>query len=69
MVASEASLSPLQCVEAASADRDKRVCDLKPLPGAQTIILLLSCITVSRRVVLDRCAGLTRMARLAEQRG
>jgi hypothetical protein len=51
----------LQCLEAASADQDKRVCDLKP--GAQTIILLLSCITVSRRVVLDRCAGLARMAR------
>ena len=55
----------LQCLEATSADQDKRVCDLKP--GAQTIILLLSCITVSRRVVLDRCAGLARMAR--EQRG
>ena len=36
----------LQCLEAASADLDKRVCDLKP--GAQTITMLLSCITVSR---------------------
>ena len=51
----------LQCLEATSADQDKRVCDLKP--GAQTIILLLSCITVSRRVVLDHCVGLTHMAR------
>jgi hypothetical protein len=36
-----------ECLEAASADRDnlKRVCDLKP--GTQTVVLLLSCITVS----------------------
>ena len=44
--------APLQCLEATSPNQDKRVCDLKP--GAQTIILLLSCITVSRRVTSAR---------------
>ena len=38
--------SMMECVSAVSADyQDKRVCDLKP--GAQTLLMLLSCITVT----------------------
>ena len=38
--------SMMECVSAVSADyQDKRVCDLEP--GAQTLVMLLSCITVT----------------------
>ena len=48
-------LSAVQCVEAAAPNQDKRVCDLQP--GAQTIILLLSCITVSFATAASLAVG------------